>query len=110
MYNIPITKPKILNPPLAAVGIIQDSYEEISDNDLEGQGTEKSILPSHTIVVYDRLEVLLRIKVSGHTIFRTERCKLIDEFYKRGEIENEQQYRTAPDKFHSQQMELPRKN
>ena len=110
LYGLPKTIPKILNPPLAAIGNTEDSHEEKPDNDLEGQGTEKTILPSHIIVVYNILEVLLRLKKSGHTNFSTERSNLIDEFYKRGEIQNEQQDRTALDIFHSQQMELPSKN
>ena len=32
-YILPKTKPKILNPSLAAIGKVEDSYEEISDND-----------------------------------------------------------------------------
>ena len=69
LYNLPKTILKILNLPLAAIGNIEDSYEEISDNDLGGQGTEKIILPSNIIVVYSRLEVLLRLKISCHTNF-----------------------------------------
>ena len=33
----------------------------------------------------------------------------MDEFYKRGEIQNEQQYRTDHEKFHTQIMEPPGK-
>ena len=53
------------------------------------------------------MEVLLRLKSSGHTNFLTESSNIIDKVYKRGELQNEQQYRTALDKFHTQQMELP---
>ena len=43
-YNLPKRIPEFLNPPLALIRNIKDSYEEISDNDLEGQGTEKNYL------------------------------------------------------------------
>ena len=44
---LPTTTPKILNLLLPALENIEDSYEEISDNDLEGQGIEKIIIPSN---------------------------------------------------------------
>ena len=90
LYNLPKTIPKNLNPPLAAVGNIENSNEKISDNDLEGQRIEEIILPYNINVVYIRLEVLLRSKKTGQTIFSTKRSNLIDEIYKRGEIQNEQ--------------------
>ena len=107
LFNLPKTIPKILNIPSAAIGNLEDSYEEISDNDLEGQRKEKLILPFNADDLYTRLDVLLRVKRAGHTNFRTESFNLIDEFYKRSEIQNEQEYRTALDNFHTQQMELP---
>ena len=57
---------------------------------LEGQGL-KIIIPSNIIDIYTRLEVLLGLKLSGHTDTLTEASNLIDELYKRGEIENKQQ-------------------
>ena len=60
LYNLPKTKPKILNPPLAAIGNTEDSHEEIPDIDLEGQGNEKIISPSNMNDIYTRLEILLR--------------------------------------------------
>ena len=77
------------------------TLEEItddSDNDLEGQGF-KIIIPSNIIDIYTRLEVLLGLKLSGHTDTLTEASNLIDELYKRGEIKIKKQYRNALDKF-----------
>ena len=81
--------PKILNPLLPAIENIEDSKEDISDKDLEGQG--KTIKPSNIIEIYSRLEILLGLKLSGHTITSTDASKLIDEIYKRSEIQNEKQ-------------------
>ena len=77
------------------------TFEEItddSDNDLEGQGA-KIIIPSNIFDIYTRLEVLLGLRLSGHTDTLTEASNLIDELYKRGEIKNKRQYRNALDKF-----------
>ena len=77
------------------------TFEEItldSDNILQGEGV-KTIIPSNIIDIYTRLEVLLGLKLSGHTDTLTEASNLIDELYKRGEIQNKQQYRNALDKF-----------
>ena len=49
----------------------------------------KYIIPSKIIDIWTRLEVLLRLKLSGHTYTLQEAINLIDEFYKRGEIQNE---------------------
>ena len=75
---------------------------EITDDssDLEGQGV-KIIIPSNIIDIYTRLEILLGLKISGHTDTLTEASNLIDELYKRGEIQNKQQYRNALNKFQS---------
>ena len=78
------------------------TFEEItldSDNDLEGQGIQKIVIPNNIIDIYRRLEVLLGLKLSGHTDTLTEASNLIDELYKRGEIQNKQQYRNALNKF-----------
>ena len=76
------------------------TFEEITDEsgDLEGQGV-KIIIPSNLIDIYTRLEVLLGLKLSGHTDTLTEASNLIDELYKRGEIQTKQQYRNALNKF-----------
>ena len=73
------------------------TFDEI---DLEGDGV-KIIIPSNIIDIYTRLEVLLGLKISGHTDTLTEASNLIDELYKRGEIQNKQQYRNALNKFQS---------
>ena len=55
--------------------------------DLEGQGV-KIIIPSNIFDIYTRLEILLGLKLSGHSDTLTEASNLIDELYKRGEIQN----------------------
>ena len=59
------------------------TFEEVTDNssDLEGEGV-KIIIPSNIIDIYTRLEVLLGLKLSGHTNTVTEASNLIDELYK----------------------------
>ena len=49
---------------------------------MKGQGV-KIIMPSIIIDIYNRLEVLLGLKLSGHTDTLTEASNLIDELYKR---------------------------
>ena len=71
------------------------TFDEI---DLEGDGV-KIIIPSNIIDIYTRLEILLGLKLSGHTDTLTEASNLIDELYKRGEIQNKQQYQNALNKF-----------
>ena len=86
--------------PKSVEEIQNRTYEEITNesNDLEGQGV-KIIIPSNIIDIYTRLEVLLGLKLSGHTDTLTEAGNLIVELYKRGEIQNKQQYRNALNKF-----------
>ena len=76
------------------------TFEEITDDsdDLQGEGV-KIIIPSNIIDIYTRLEILLGLKLSGHTDTLTEASNLIDELYKLGEIQNKQHYRNALDKF-----------
>ena len=66
-------------------------------------------IPSNLIDIYTRLKILLGSKLNGHTDTLTEASNLLDELYKRGEIQNEQQYPNALDKFRNQKMELPSK-
>ena len=66
---------------------------------LQGFGIEKIFNPNNIIDIYTRLEILLRLKLSGYTDTLTEASNLIDELYKRGELQNKQQYRNALDKF-----------
>ena len=88
--------PKLVND------IQNRTFEEITDDsdDLQGEGF-KIIIPSNIIDIYTRLEILLGLKLSGHTDTLTEATNLIDELYKRGEIQNKQQYRNALNKFQS---------
>ena len=66
---------------------------------LKGRGVEKIIIPSNIADICTRLEVLLGLKLSGHSDTVTEAINLIDELYKRGEIQNKQQYRNALNKI-----------
>ena len=90
LYNRPKEIAKIPNPALQVI-------ENEADN-LEGEGV-KIIIPCNMIDIYTRLEVLLGLKLSGHTDAPTEASNLIDELYKRGEIQTKQQYRNALHKF-----------
>ena len=58
-------------------------------NDLRGDGM-KVIIPPDIVDFYTRLEVLLGIKPSGRADTLTEASSLIDEIYKKGDIEKEQ--------------------
>ena len=90
LYNLPQEIIKTQNPLLPAI--------ENESNNLQGDGL-KIIIPSNIIDNYTRLEVLLGLKLSGHTDTLTEASNLNDELYKRGEIQNKQQYRNALNKF-----------
>ena len=57
------------------------------DTKLSGKRVYKTIIPSTIIDIYTRLEVLLGLKLSGHTDTLTEASNLIDELYKRGKIQ-----------------------
>ena len=89
-----ITLPKLVDE------IQNRTFHKITDDsdDLQGEGI-KIIIPSNIIDIYTRLEVLLGLKLSGLSDTLTEASNLMDELYKRGEIQNEQQYRNALDKF-----------
>ena len=75
-------------------------FDEITDasNDLQEEGV-KIVIPSIKIDIYTRPEVLLGLKLSGHSDILMEASNLKDDLYKRGEIQNEQQYWNALDKF-----------
>ena len=77
---------------------INSPKQILKKHNLEGQGV-KIIIPSNIVDIYSRLEVLLGLKLSGHSDTLTEASNLTDELYKRGEIQNKQQYRNALDKF-----------
>ena len=65
----------------------------------EGHGIEKIIIPPNIIDIYTKLEILLGLKLSGHNDTLPEEINLVDELYTRGEIQNEQQYRSAFNKL-----------
>ena len=92
-----ITLPKLVEE------IQNKTFDEItldSDSDLQGEGV-KIIIPSKIIDIYIRLEILLGLKLPGPTDTLTEARNLIDQLYKMGDIQNEQQYRNALNKFQS---------
>ena len=68
------------------------TFDEITDDsdDLQEEGL-KIIIPSNIIDIYTRLEIILGLKFSGHSDTLTEASNLIDEIYKRSEIQNKQQ-------------------
>ena len=75
----------------------------LNEIDLEGQGL-KIIIPYNIIDIYTRLEVLVGLKLSGHTNTLTEASNLIVDLYKRGEIQNKQQCRNALTKFQTYKL------
>ena len=88
LYNLPKAIDKIRNPPLPSIENVETS------TDLEGRGV-KIIIPSNIIDIYTRFEFLLGLKLSNHTDTLTEASNSIDDLYKRGKIQNKQQYRNA---------------
>ena len=79
-------------------GRYKQSKTIFNKRNLEGNGI-KIIIPSNIIDIYTRLEILLGLKLSDHTDILSGASNLIDEIYKRGEIQNKQQYRNALNKF-----------
>ena len=73
-------------------GRYKQSKSSFNKRNLEGQGMEKIIIPNNIIDIYTRLEVLLGLKLSGHSHTLTEASALIDQLYKLGEIQNKRQY------------------
>ena len=88
-----ITLPKLVND------IQNETFEDIIDDSdiLQGEGL-KIIKPSNIIDIYTRLEILLGLKLPGHTNTLTEASNLIDELYK-SEIQNKQRNRNSLNKF-----------
>ena len=86
--------------PKLVEDIRNKTFDGITDDSdgLQGEGV-KIIIPSNIIDIYTRLEILLGLKLSGHTDTLTEANNLKDELYKLGEIQNKRQYRNALDKF-----------
>ena len=69
--------------------------KRVNKSKLEGQGIEQILISSNIIDIYTRLEILLELKLSGHTDTLTEASNLVDELYKRGDLQNGHQYRNA---------------
>ena len=61
----------------------------------------KFIIWSNTIDIWTRLEILLEFKLSGKTNTLPEASNLLDDIYKSGETQNEQEYPNAADNFNS---------
>ena len=89
----------ILKTPVAAIASGESDEYESLESDLEGNGTKTKVVPSDTDEIWTRLQVLLGLKLAGHTDTLIEASQLLDALLKRGEIETEQQYRNAIDKF-----------
>ena len=66
---------------------------------LKGKGITKIIIPSKIIDTYSRLEEILGLKLKNHSDISTEASNSIYESYKRGEIQNEKQYRNVLENF-----------
>ena len=90
---------KIHNLHLPTTENVEDFYGEVSSY-LEGQGIEKIIIPSNITDIYTRLEILLGIKLSGHTDTLTEASSLTEFLYKRG-MQKERKYRNAPNELNT---------
>ena len=75
---------------------IEDCFKSRADD-----GGIKKIIPSSFIDSYTRLEILLGLKLDGHTDTVTEASSLTDELNKGGEIQIEIQYPNALDKFYT---------
>ena len=100
LYDLPKARVKIHIAPLTLPPVEKEETKE-GINDLEGEGIKKIIIPSNIKGNFTRLEVLLRLKLSGLTDSLTTAGDLMDKLYKRGEIQNDQQYRNALDNFHT---------
>ena len=76
------------------------TFDDITNDsdDLQGQRL-KIVKPFYINDIYTRFEILPGLKLSGHTNTLTEAGNLIDELYKRGEIQNELQYQSPLNKF-----------
>ena len=73
-------------------------FLEQSTREVQGEGLE-IILPSNVFNIWTGREILIGFKKSGETDTLTEASNQIDEKYKRGEIQNEQHFSNALDKF-----------
>ena len=103
MKSFPKNIERTLNTPLT----LPATKIEDGPNPLEGE-VVNSIIPSIIIDNWTRLD-LFRWKLSGHTDTLTAASNLIDDLYKKGEIQNEQEHRDALYNFCTIKMKLPRK-
>ena len=69
------------------------------DAKLMGRGIEKIIISWNRTDIYTRLEVLLRLNLSGHIDALTETSNEVDLLCKRDEVQTKQQYRNALNKL-----------
>ena len=60
-------------------GRYKNTINILKPNNLQGRCIEKIIIPSNIVDIYTRLEVLLGLKLSGHSDTLTEASNLIDE-------------------------------
>ena len=72
--------------------LVHIKIQKISSSLLIYKAKQSKKLSFHLIDIYTRLEILLGLKFSGHSSTLTEVSNLISELYKRGEIQNKQQY------------------
>ena len=100
LYELPKTIAKTRNNPLPLPRVENEKFEKEDIDDLQGDEM-KIFIPSKVNDFYTRLEVLLGLKLSGHSNTLTEASNLKDEFCKRVEIKNKQQYQNALDKSHT---------
>ena len=76
-----------------------------TDN-FQGEGM-KIVNPSKIIYRRTTLEALLGLNVAGYTEILIEASNLIDELYRRGKIQNEEQPRNVLDSFYTNKIILP---
>ena len=74
------------------------TVNEEESNNLQCEGMN-IIIPSNIFDFCTRIEVLLGLSLSGHSDTITKASNLIDDIYRRKEIQTEQQYRNALDNF-----------
>ena len=73
--------------------------DRVKKANLDGQGNEKFTIPSRIKDIYNRIDILIGLKISEHTDTLAEESDIIDHKYKRDETQNKQQYRNALNKF-----------
>ena len=85
LYKLPKRIAKLCNPILSLTSVEDEVFEENCD-DSEGRGM-KIIIPTNIIDFCTRLEIILGLKLSGHTDTLRETSNLKDEVHKGGEIQ-----------------------